>query len=208
MEHSLHTLLPTDWGTEQPGTIRELIDAEYGTLSPTARALRAMVVDVIHGFEREPVTTAAACRELIERKHLPARKNRWDLVALNDRRERIYVNAGGNSGSGRLRMLAVPSRERFPTAEQATTSAPLPKDGGYLAIFGGPVDILTDGDTFARFAKFAAEHRVIDVVCWDERDDAALFWSVAAGVGANGSKELEFPDLPVLNEWRHLLCTN
>ena len=208
MEQTLHDLLPNDWEPEQPSTIRELLDADYDGLSTTARAMRAMVVDVIHGFERVPVTSAAACRDQLERRLLPKRKSNWDLVALNDRRERIYVNRGGKNGSGGLRLVAVPSREKFPTPEVAASNAPLPPHGVYIANIGGSVNVLNDGDAFRRFAQFTASHPVADVVCWDESNDSAAFWSVAAGVGAIGSEEREFPDQAALSEWRNLLCTN
>ena len=208
MEKSLHDLLPTDWEAHQPDSFRDLLNADYDGLDSKARSMRALLVDAIHGFERVPVTTAATCREQLERRLIPRRKNRWDVVALNAHRERIYVNRNGSNGSGGLRLLALSPRDKFPTVDSASSQAPLPKNGVYIAIFGGPVDVLQDADTYSRFARFAAVHPVADVVCFDESGDSAIFWSVAAGVGAVGANEISFPDPTSMNEWSKLLCTN
>lgn len=202
MERTLHELFPHDWGSHQPTRLSELLAAEYDSLDEQARGVRALLVDAIHGFEREPVLTAAACRALLEKHHLPKPRNRWALIALNDRRERVYVKVAG----GGLRMLST-VKEHFPSAAVAAKEVPLPEGGVYLAVHGGPIDILSDGKAFDRACDLASTYPLADVVCWDDDGHTATFWSVAAGGGAVGSTELELPDPSRSQSWRNLLCT-
>lgn len=208
MKIKLQDLMPQDWGAEQPANFTELVNTDYESLNEQARGVRALLIEAIHGFERTPVSTAAECREQIEKRFLPTRRNRWNLVALNNLRERIYVNKNTTSGSGGLRLLVDSPKYGFPTITSAATNAPLPFKGVYLPIFGGGPDILADKETYKSFVKFANKFPVADVILWDEKDESAIFWSVASQIGINGSTELEFPDLEVFTKWRKLLCTS
>lgn len=202
MEITLHDLLPNDWGTSQPARLSELLEADYDALDPTARGLRALVVEAIHGFERTPVLNAETCRQLLEKHHLPKVPGRWTLVALNERRDRVYQPSKG----GGMRMVSM-VRDNFPTPESAAKSARLPDGGVYLAIYGGSPDILSDNAAFDRFTKFTEQHPIADVVLWDDNGTTASFWSTAALAGSTGSTELAIPTTAPVAKWRERLCT-
>jgi hypothetical protein len=203
MEITLQDLLPSDWGAHQPKRVTELIEADFDSLDTAARGLRALVVEAIHGFERSPVLTADACRQLLEKHHLPKVPGRWSIVALNERRDRVYQRTKG----GGMRMLTM-VRDHFPVPESTAKYAPIPEGGAYLAIFGGGVDILLDDSAYERFKIFAESHPVSDVVLWDDNGRTASFWSVAANVGSAGSTELDFPATIPVEKWRNHLCTH
>jgi hypothetical protein len=202
MEITLHDLLPNDWGTNQPARLSELLEADYKTLDKPARGLRALVVEAIHGFERTPCVNADACRQLLEKHHLPRVPGRWAVVALNERRDRMYQRSKG----GGMRMMSL-VRDNFPTPDSTAKGAPLPEGGVYLAVFGGGIDILSDDAAYERFVAFTDKHPVADVVFWDDDGKTASFWSVAAEAGSAGSTELEFPTTAPVARWRERLCT-
>lgn len=202
MELTLHDLFPNDWGAHQPARLSGVLEAEYADLDETARGLRALAVEAIHGFERRPVLTAENCRELLEKHHLPKARDRWSIVALNSKRERVYARSTG----GGMRMVAVASEE-FPTPAVVARKAKLPEGGFYLAIYGGSPSVLNDEDAFTKFAAFAGEQPIVDVVLWDDSDKAATFWSTASEAGTTGSDEFDFPTDALVARWRDLLCT-
>jgi hypothetical protein len=192
----LSKLFPSEWGTEMPRNLVELLSAEYDDLDATAKGLRAMAVDLVHSFERAPVLTARHALELLERHHLPARKGKWTAVALNASRERVYHKVPG----GGMRLTHTVST-RFPDAERLDASAPLPEQGFYLFIHGGGPSALTD-ESYESYQTAKASRQVADLVLWDESEDTATFWSVRAGVGARGGEVIPFPDEANLRRWQ------
>jgi hypothetical protein len=201
METSLHELFPNDWEPHQPARLSDLLTADYDTLDNRARGVRALLVEAIHGFERAPVLTAAHCRELLEKHHLPKPRNRWALVALNAKRERVYVK----TSSGGMRM-ASSVKDYFPTAAVAGKDLTLPDGGVYLAVYGGSVDILEDEKALARARDLTSSFPLADVVVWDDDGTTAKFWSVAAATGVTGSTETDFPNPDLVLKWKELLC--
>lgn len=206
MEKSLQDVLPNDWGTHQPKKFRQLLDAEYETLDQCARDIRAQLMDVIHGFERLPIITPSVCREQLEKRLLPRRSLKWEVVALNANREKIYTNKNNNKGEQGLRLVTVPTWDKFPTVDSANKFAKLPKNGVYLAIYTGSPEILADAKTFANFSNFATKLPITDVVIWDDTQGVAKFYSIAALSGAIGNDEIIFPDSDVALKWKELLC--
>jgi hypothetical protein len=206
MEKTLQDVLPNDWGAHQPKKFRHLMDADYESLDQVAKDLRAQLMDAIHGFERSPITTPAICREQLEKRLLPRRKGKWDVVSLNENREKVYVNKNNANGEKGLRLVCVPSWDKFPTIESAEKYAKLPPKGVYLAIFTGSPSILDDAKAFNSFKKFTRKFPVADVVIWDDEDGVAKFYSVAAQVGSVGVEEFEFPPLNGNYNWKEYLC--
>lgn len=206
MDKTLQDVLPNDWGAHQPKKFSQLLDAEYNTLDQVAKDIRAQLMDVIHGFERSPILTPAICREQLEKRLLPRRSGKWDVVALNENREKIYEKKNNTNGERGLRLVAVPSWDKFPTEQSATKFAKLPENGVYLAIYSGPVTVLNDSVTFKAFKKFSSKLPLADVVIWDESDGVAKFFSVAAATGSLGNVEIDFPADIDFEQWREFLC--
>lgn len=201
METTLHELFPNDWEPHQPAKFADLLTADYDTLDTRARGVRALLVEAIHGFERAPVLTAAHCRELLEKHHLPKPRNRWALVALNAKRERVYVK----TSTGSMRMAST-VKDHFPTAAIAGKELTLPEGGVYLVVFSGSVDVLDNEKALSRARDLTASFPVADVVVWDEQGENATFWSVAAQTGVTGINETDFPNPEVAKAWKELLC--
>lgn len=206
MDKTLQDVFPNDWGKHQPKKFSQLLDADYNTLDQTAKDIRAQLMDVIHGFERSPILTPAVCREQLEKRLLPRRSGKWDIVALNENREKIYEKKNNANGERGLRLVAVPSWDKFPTEQSALKFATLPNNGVYLAIYAGTVNILNDSMTFKAFKKFASKLPVADVVIWDEGNGVAKFYSVAASVGSLGNDEIDFPEDIKVKQWKEFLC--
>jgi hypothetical protein len=201
METSLHELFPNDWESHQPAKFNDVLTADYDKLDDRARGVRALLVEAIHGFERAPVLTAAHCRELLEKHHLPKPRNRWALVALNAKRERVYLK----TAKGGMRMAST-VKDYFPTSAVAGKELSLPEGGVYLAVFGGSVDILEDDKAFARARDLSQSHPIADIVVWDDDGETAKFWSIAAQTGVTGTSETEFPNPEQALKWKELLC--
>lgn len=194
---TLHRLFPEIWGADQPSRLVDLVNADYESLDDTARALRALAVQLVHSFERAPVLTAKAAQKLLEDHHLPVRVGKWVTVALNAERERIYAKGKG----GAMRQVHAVTNE-FPTKDVLDKRAPIPEGGTYLVIYGGSPEILQDSDACHAKRTLTSEAPVADVLLWDVDDEGATCWSIAAGGGARGSVPTEFPDTDALEKWR------
>lgn len=192
---TLSELFP-NWGKDQPQTLIELVNADYGSLDPVSADLRSLAVALAHSFERDPVLTAADARRLLEKHHLPARRQRWSAVVLDEKRERHYVR---RAGAG-MRLLHTVTRD-LPDRTLLDDKAPLPDNGRWLLIWGGGVDALTD-ENFSAYQTLTPEHQVADLILWDQSDTAAAFWSVRSGVGVKNGQALEFPDDCNLRRWQ------
>jgi hypothetical protein len=201
METTLHELFPRDWEPHQSAKFADLLNADYETLDNRARGVRALLVEAIHGFERTPVLTAAHCRDLLEKHHLPKPRERWALIALNVKRERVYIK----TPSGAMRMASI-VKDHFPNAATAAKEINLPDGGVYLAVYCGTVDILENIKTLSRARDLADSFPIADVVVWDDDGDSAKFWSVAAQAGVSGINETDFPNKEVAKQWKDLLC--
>jgi hypothetical protein len=195
-EHASATLpeLFSEWGSEQPLRLTDLINADYETLDPRARALRAQAVALVHQFEREPVQTAADARKLLERNHLPSPKRRWCAVALDDTLQRTYTRAEG----GAMRMVHTVS-DNVPDTKVLSRRAPLPKEGKYLLIYGGSPDVLAGPGVVEALALLRSQAAIADILFWDENRDVSTFYSVGSKLGSRGADRVPFPD-PVLLE--------
>lgn len=193
---TLATVFPDAWAHDMPSTLVDLMAADYDTLDERARALRALAVDLVHSFEREPVLTAEAALKLLERHHLPARKGKWTLIALSRDLERVYTK----SAHGGMRLLHW-TGTKLPSPEKLSASAPLPDGGGYLAIYGGGPDILNDEEARNAFAILAEELKVVDLVLWQVQEAQATFWSLRAGAGQSGTNAYTFPDPDNVRRW-------
>lgn len=200
---TLSTVFPSDWAPEMPRNLVDLMAADYDTLNDSAKALRALAVDLVHSFEREPVLTAEAALKLLERHHLPARAGKWTFIALNQDLERVYTRIK----HGGMRLLHWTGNS-LPSPEKLSASAPLPEGGGYLVIRGDGPDALNDRATETAFAVLAGEFRLIDVVLWDAQQSHATFWSVRAQAGQSGTTVEPFPDPEILRRWRDYIDTN
>ena len=195
---NLQELFPGNWENDQPKNLVDLVQADYDDLDENARTLRRLAMELVHSFERAPVLTARVALDLLERHHLPVRKGRWIAVALDGKRERIYT---AREGTG-MRLLHTVST-RFPRAQTLKEKAPIPVDGRYLLIYGGGTDGLSD-ENFDSYRHLRKEVDVADVICWEQREDSATFWSVKTGHGRQGGSILEFPDTTTLRRWQEL----
>jgi hypothetical protein len=198
MSHqTLQELLAPVWGEEQPKTLVELIHAEYDTLDPIGKAVRKQAMDLVFSFEREPLLNARMAREALERHHLPAKRERWNTIVLDENRERVYDRITG----ARMRMRSAVTKN-FPTIEKLKEKhASLPENGQYLIVYGGGLEALTD-DALAAYRKLTSVARVADVLFWDSQDSSAVFWSVRTGCGSRGSERIEFPDIETMRRWQ------
>jgi hypothetical protein len=194
---TLQELLSPAWGPEQPKTLAELVHAEYDTLDETARNLRKQVIEVAFSFERQPLLNARMVREALERHHLPAKRDRWNVIVLDEKRERVYDRGEGTS----MRMRTT-STKNFPTIEKLRAkNVTLPENGQYLIIYGGGVEALTE-DALEAYRNLTSVARVADLLLWDNQDDVATFWSLRTGCGSVGNDHIEFPDKETLRRWQ------
>lgn len=195
-KHTLQQLFSAEWADDAPATLVQLMSAEYDDLDDTARALRALAVELVHSFEREPVLTAESAMRLLEKHHLPSRPGKWVCAALNKELERVYTKSNG----GGMRLIHTVTRS-FPTTVKVSNDAPLPEGGAYILIYGGGPEILEDESIRADFEDLKSRHRVVDLVLWDESDNQATFWSVRAGKGQSGSMTHDFPKPDLAERW-------
>lgn len=193
---TLSAVFPGNWSSDMPKNLVDLMTVDYETLDDRAKALRALAVDLVHSFEREPVLTAESALKLLERHHLPARPGKWAFVALSKDLERVYTRS--THGGMRLRHWV---GNALPSPERLATEAPLPKGGGYLVIYGGGPSILDDEGAQSAFAVLAEEFRMIDVTLWDVQASQATFWSVRANSGQSGTAIEPFPNPETIRRW-------
>lgn len=192
---TLQELFPTSWGEDQPKTLVDLVNAKYDDLNLTAQSLRKMAINLAHSFEREPVHTARVARELLEKHHIPVRSGYWTALVLDENRERVYVR---RKGSG-MRLLHSISAH-FPSADKLDEQAPLPLKGTYLLIYGGGLEILSE-ENLRHYETLISRAEVVDVLLWDNDDDAATFWSLQAGKGSRGSSLVDLPETNTVRRW-------
>jgi hypothetical protein len=195
---TMQSLFPGLWDATMPSTLVELVNADYDSLDPLARDLRALAMQMVHAFERKPVHTARAAMELLEAHHLSAPKGKWNIIALGADRERIYERAAGTN----LRLLHMVS-SKLPDAKTLTRKVPIPEGGTYLIIRGGSPSVLEDEMTLKTYRNLKQSVPVADVILWDDQDDVANFWSIGAGAGQRGSVVIGFPDQDLLEHWRN-----
>jgi hypothetical protein len=194
---TLQELLSPAWGPEQPTTLAELIHAEYDTLDETARNLRKQVIEVAHSYERQPLLNARMVREALERHHLPAKRDRWNVIVLDEKRERVY-----DRGEGASMRMRTTFTKNFPTIEKLRAkNVTLPQNGQYLIVYGGGVEALTESALKA-YRNLTNVARVADVLLWDNQGAIAAFWSVRAGCGSVGNERIEFPNKENLRRWQ------
>ena len=194
---TLLSLFPSDWETGDPADLVALLAADYNDLSERAQKLRALAVSLVHTHERSPVLTARDAMSLLEKHHLPKRRGKWTAVALDKKKERIYVKGS----RGGLRLLHVVST-KFPSLRHIDTEMELPPGSSLLMIFGGGPGVLADPETQKSYAAVKLVRPISDVVLWDDDGESATFWSIGAGAGMRGSQQLEFPDKEVLAQWQ------
>lgn len=192
----LQDLLGPVWGPDQPKTLVELIHAEYPSLDETAKAMRKQAMELVHSFEREPVLNARIARETLERHHLPCRRELWNTIVLDDKRERVYDRVTGT----KMRMRHATSKS-FPDFERLAEKAPLPENGQYLIVYGGGLEAL-DEKALRAYRKLITRAPVADVLLWDTTGDTATFWSLRTGCGSRGNEHIEFPDKENLRRWQ------
>jgi hypothetical protein len=195
---TMQSLFPGLWGATMPSTMVELVNADYDSLDPLARDLRALAMQMVHAFERKPIHTARAAMELLEAHHLSAPKGKWNIVALGVDRERIYERAAGTN----LRLVHLVS-STLPDAKTLTRKAPVPEGGTYLIIRGGSPAVLEDETSLQSYRNLKQSVSVADVILWDDQSDVANFWSIGAGAGQRGSVVISFPDQDLLETWRN-----
>lgn len=199
MDYTLHSLFGEAWGTDQPERLTDLIDADYDTLDERAKALRALAVQLVHSFERKPISTAEVARKMLENYHLQARKGKWTAVVLDANRERVYVRAEKQG----MRLSHAVRTQMF-DAQPLRQKCPLPDGGGYLLLYGGSPQVLEDPKTLESLVNLRNEVNVIDVIFWEVSDNAAAFYSVGAGVGQKGNEIIDFPNPALLEKARGL----
>lgn len=194
---TLQSLFPGNWETSDPADLVALLAADYNELSDRAQKLRALAVSLVHTHERSPVLTARDAMSLLEKHHLPKRRGKWTAVALDRKRERIYVKGP----RGGLRLLHVVST-KFPSLRHIDTEMELPAGSSLLLIYGGGPEVLGDKEAQQAYGAVKLVRPISDVVLWDDNGESATFWSVGAGAGMKGSQHLEFPDKEVLAQWQ------
>lgn len=199
MEVTLQKLFGEAWEAHQPARLTDLMNADYDSLDDKARGLRALAVQLVHSFERQPVHTAGEARTMLENHHLPVRKAKWCAVALDSACERNYVRA--EKGAMRLNHAV---STRFFSADKLKQRAPLPEGGKYLIIYGGSPETLSQDGVAQEIANLRQELTIADVIFWDVSEDAAVFYSVGAGVGQRGRDLLDFPDPEALEKARNV----
>jgi len=193
---TLQELFPGLWSAEQPRTLVELLNSEYGNLDQTSKALRRHTVEAVFSYERAPVLTARNARELLEKHHLPCRTARWTTIVLDANRERVYERREG----AHMR-LSHKLTTNFPRAERLIADLPLPTDGQYLIVYGGGLEAL-DEENLRAYQALTRLAPVADVLLWDSQGDTATFWSVRTGRGSRGPEILESPDPETLRRWQ------
>lgn len=197
MEKTLQEIFPELWGENEPKNLSELVQADWAGLTETGKALRKLAVDLVFSFERKPVHTAGVARKMLEDHHLPSTKGKWCAIALDEKRERNYLK--GEKGSMRLNHAV---SAKFFDYEKLRQKAPLPENGKYLFIYGGSPEALSEGDTAERIISIKSYFNVADIIFWDTSSEAALFYSVGAGVGQKGNDQIQFPDPDILERVR------
>ena len=197
-ETTLQSLFPGTWGEALPVTLVDLVNADYDSLPQAARDLRALAMQMVHAFERKPVHTAKAAQELLEAHHLSAPKGKWNVVALDADRERMYERVAGTN----LRLVHHVSVS-IPDARTLAKKMPIPEGGTYLILRGGSPEVLNDIDALASYRQLKSTVPIADVLLWDDQGDAATFWSIGAGAGQRGSAVVNFPNEDSLQKWRN-----
>jgi len=195
IKNNLQNIIP-NWTPESPETLEELMLMDYDSLNEQAKALRSLAVDLVHSHEREPIYTASKARDMLQKNHLPNRKNKWVFIALNDKRDRYYVRKANG-----LRLVHYIANS-IPTFETLKQHAPLPENGSYLFIFGGSPELINKESELNAWRKMVSETTVSDVIFWDNKSEGATFWSLGAGVGQYGNQIIEFDNSIKLNDWR------
>lgn len=195
---TLQSLFPGLWEATKPETLVELVNADYDSLDPQARELRALAMQMVHAFERKPVHTAKAAMELLEAHHLSAPKGKWNVVALGADRQRIYERAAGTN----LRLVHMVTAT-MPDAKTLARKAPIPEGGTYLVLRGSSPDVLSSADELNAYRRLKQTVPIADVLLWEDQDDVATFWSIGAGAGQRGSAVVNFPNQDLLDQWRN-----
>lgn len=195
---TLHSLFPGLWEATKPETLVELVNADYDSLDPQARDLRALAMQMVHAFERKPVHTAKAALELLEAHHLSAPKGKWNVVALGADRERMYERAAGTN----LRLVHMVTAT-MPDAKTLARKAPIPEGGTYLILRGGSPDVLESSSELDAYHRLKQTVPIADVLLWEDQADVATFWSIGAGAGQRGSAVISFPNQDLLEQWRN-----
>jgi len=185
--------LVTNWEETDPKTLIDLLNAPYETLSSAAQALRKQAVDLVHSFERQPIYTAKDVLALLEKHHLPARKDKWVSIVLNKDKERVYVK------TKRAMRLSHVTSVVFPSLANLENNAPLPEGGSYLIIYGGSVTDLAKYTS--EFDKLRKHVNITDVLVWQYDNDGASFFSVRAGTGKINGRVATSEECEPLKEW-------
>lgn len=196
-ETTLSGLFPGLWAAENPTTLMDLVAADFDQLDDRARALRALAMELVHSHERAPVLTAADTVRMLEDHFLKTLPWKWTAVALNARRERMYVK----TQSGGMRQLTVNDKYLMP-AWKLKKEAPLPEGGAYLLLYGGSPQVLESDKALQVWKDLRTALPVCDIVCWEKSPDGHIAWSVGAGVGMRGNDVLDFPQPETLEKWR------
>lgn len=194
MEKTLHEIFPNDWSAEAPKNLNDLVDADYDSLDDKSKTLRALAINLVQRFEREPIHTPMVAKKMLEDHHLPVRRNKWVAVVLDSSKEKNFVRAEG----GAMRLNHSVSTNPF-ESKKLSSKAVLPENGKYLIIYGGSPSILNDPGVADNLATLREEVPVADILFWYADSAVSEFYSVGAGVGMSGSTEISFPD-PVMLE--------
>lgn len=189
----LHDIV-NDWGPDQPDNLISLMEYQYDKLDSKAKAVRAMAVDLVHSFERLPIHTARDALALMEKHHLPVRKNLWTIVALNSSRERVYVRSANG-----MRLLHTVSKS-VPDKVSLLDRVPLPEGGKYLALYGGEPGKVSAEDV-SNLTGLTEAGDLVDILFWDVSESPAVFYSARAGVQSRGAGQLEKRSEERLSLW-------
>jgi len=216
------TASPSAPGLEpgDPTTLQGVWEADYASLSPTARELRRHLVDFRNSLDQPPILTPEDVATKLAAGHLRPLSGGWLAVPLGADRRRILspiiTHDGAREASVKMQGAADPARalrhaltrpgavrwswaahpqKRVPTAEVLTRTGFCPPGGVWLLVYGGsPATVLAiDAVTEALEALLAAAP-VADVVFWHrQRDAVPVCYSIGAGAGDRGGELVEFP---------------
>lgn len=156
---------------------------------------RRGTLDAVMAHTRMPIHSPEHCLTLLENRKLSTQARKWTTYVLGADRVRPLVP----HPDGGLHYLRVTTK-RVPKAEHLAQSAPLPRGGVYLVVYGGGPSILSAVDSSGvgvadDIAELMASAPVADVLFWHlEQATPPTLYSLGVGAGDRGGERVEFPD--------------
>lgn len=189
------------WGVDGPATLLELWFADASTLTQPQLDLRALAVELVHGADEVPITSADAALELLlpaaskkkQTGRLRALPGSWTTYVLDADRKRVLTRTKDTGWAYSKRVSRL-----FPGADALPT---LPTGGVYLTIWGGSATVLSIADIRERVRALCTNAPVADVLFYDkDAKGGPTLWSVRGGCGDQSGVHIPFPNDTHLKE--------